>query len=428
MPTVKPFNGVRYNPAKIKDFGKVVCPPYDIISEKMQDELYRKHANNLVRIEFGKISKSDTESDNRYTRARDFFDAWLKDGTLIRDAKRSFYIYSQTYKEGSRTIERVGFVGLMGLDMEKGEKVLPHENTLLAPKLDRIALIRTVHANVSPIFALYEDSMHKIARLLKKACKAGKPVADMTENGIRHRVWTLNDQKSIEVIEDFMRHKDIFIADGHHRFEVSRSYAQETAGDKNASAELKRNARSVMIYFVELDERMLTVLPAHRLIRDIGTLSKSDIEEKLKKFFRVEKAAGLKTLMKKLDSAKKGCVFGMYMDKTFYILKLKDPRISDSFIKDKPKDWKRLDVSILHLFVLKHVLGINDSDENVEFVKDPEETVDIIDSARCKLAFFLNPTKVAQVKKIARIGEKMPRKATYFYPKPLTGFIINKFA
>ena len=427
MPIVKPFNGVRYNPARIKSFKDVVCPPYDIISKKMQDALYKSHPNNIVRIEFGKILKSDTKKNNRYTRAALFLNDWLKKNILIRENRKAFYVYSQVYKVGSRTKEEIGFIGRMGLDMEKGDKVLPHENTLLAPKLDRLALVREVRSNISPIFALYEDASHKIARLLKRSRDAKKAVVDINSGGVRHRVWALDDPREIKVIEEFMRGRDIFIADGHHRYEVSRMYAEEVARDRSASLELKKNSRALMVYFVELDEGMLTVLPAHRLIRNIKGLGKEEIIGRLGKFFRIEEAKNLKAMMGRLDTLNKGCAFGVYIDKNFYILKLKDPKIPDSVMKDKARDWKRLDVSVLHLFVIKHVLGLSDSDENVEFVKEPGEVPGIIDSGRCKLAFFMNPTRVSQVRRIAKIGERMPRKSTYFYPKQLTGLVINKF-
>ncbi|MDP3804179.1 MAG: DUF1015 domain-containing protein, partial [Candidatus Omnitrophota bacterium] len=381
-------------------------------------------------------------------RSRDLFKTWLKDRVMINDDKDAIYIYSLEYKKASALIEQIGFIGLMGLEPEGAGKVLPHENTLAAPKEDRLSLTRSVKANLSPIFVLYEDKTHGLTRMLKKFISENKALIDVKSDGVRHRIWKFEDQGSIKVIEDIMAHKDIFIADGHHRYEASRMYLNET----NSSAlpqDVKDNSKYMMVYFVEMDERMLTILPAHRVVKDIGGLNKEEILEKLNKYFHVDKIRGLKALLAKMKRSAKSHMFGMYPDKKdYYLLRLKSVKESDKAIKNhstkaqgcpefiegrsrgirnKPKPWKALDVSILHQFIIQHVLGIRDDDDNIDFFHSAEETVESVDSGKFKLAFFLNPTKVSEVKKIARIGERMPRKATYFYPKPLSGLVINKF-
>jgi len=203
-------------------------------------------------------------------------------------------------------------------------------------------------------------------------------------------------------------------------------YAEELA-KKPVPERLKEAARSLLVYFVASDEKMLTVLPAHRLLADVGGLTKNAIRDRLARYFRIEEYPDLKKMMARLERLKDEHVFGMYLGGgKFYILIIKDIKASDRTIPGKSKDWKRLDVAILHLFIFQHVLGVKDSDENVEFVKSPEETAALIDKGEFKAAFFLNPTKVAQIKRIAKLGEKMPRKATYFYPKPVSGVVINK--
>jgi uncharacterized protein (DUF1015 family) len=424
MPKIIPFKGLRYNPAIVDNLECVVAPPYDIISDSMQDELYRTHPNNIVRLILNKIEDVDTAKNNRYTRAGEFFNSWLKDNILVQDEGKSFYVYSQTYTYNGKKKEQMGFIGLMELDMA-GNKVLPHENTLAAPKTDRLNLMREVRANLSPIFVLYDDKDHKIVSMMKKFCSKTVPVSDVVFENVRNRIWKLDDEALIEEIEKFMADKNIFIADGHHRYEVARMYATEIE-NKDVPQHLKESSKYLMVYFVESDENMLTVLPAHRLVRDLGELKPGDIKERLERYFTIKKVPGLKVLMSKLDKGGLHC-FGMYLGKKeFYLMKLKDPVISDRAIKDKPKAWKRLDVSILHLFIFQHLLGISDGDENVEFVKDPKDIVKLMKEGQYGAAFFLNPTKPGDVKRIASLGERMPRKATYFYPKPLSGLVINK--
>ena len=418
MPNIKPFKGVLYDPKKIKDLTKVVAPPYDIIPKKMQDELYRKSPYNIVRLELNKTKPSDSAIDNRYTRAKKCFASWLASGVLAQDRKEAIYVYSQKYKVGGKPVERFGFMALMEIEDKSGKKVLPHENTLLAPKMDRLSLMREVKANLSPIFVLYDDRAHGICAILRRVASEKKPFIDVVFEGARNRAWKMDEPGDIRKAERIMAGADTFIADGHHRFEVSRMYSAEANN---------QGSKYVMVYFVESDEDMLTVLAAHRLAVDIGSLTKAGVLERLEKFFHIKKARDLKTVMSSLEALKDKHVFGMYLGKgEFYVLTLKDIAAVDRAVQNKPRDWKRLDVSILHLFIFQHVLGIKDDDENIEFVKSAQETAAFVDTKKFKLAFFLNPTKVAEVKRIARLGEKMPRKATYFYPKPISGIVINK--
>ena len=426
MPYIKPFKGLAYNTKVIKNISSVVAPPYDIIPPVMQDELYRKSGFNVVRLILGRKRKDDTASDNRYTRSGKCFEEWLKNNILVQDKKDALYIYSQRYEANGKGFEQIGFIGLMKLNLGRKKTILPHENTLSAPKADRLELMRNVRSNLSPIFVLYDDTGHKVLNILKRYSSKHGPFMDINFDNARHRVWRLEGPLAIKKIEALMRPKDIFIADGHHRYEAACAYSREiqkSALPKN----VKLNSRYMMAYFVESDEKMLAILPTHRVIKNIGELSDSDVRRRLEKYFLIKEAGGLKPLMAMLDNSKNVCAFGLYAGKgLFYLLRLKNPRAPDSVIANKSKPWKRLDVTILHLFLLEHVLGIKDEEDNIEFVKDASEAVSLIDTGKYGLTFFLNPTKVSQVKQIARIGERMPRKATYFYPKPASGLIINK--
>lgn len=425
MPQIMPFRGIRFNRDKIRDLSTVVAPPYDVISKAQQDSLYRSSPYNIVRVELARIKPSDNRKDNRYIRAAKSFGSWLESGMMIRDDRESLYFYSQQYKNGGKTVERPGFMAVMALDDSKGKKVLPHENTLMAPKVDRFELTRNVRANLSPIYVLYDDAGAKISGIMKDWCSRRKPFMDINFEGIRNRAWKVDDQAVIRKISRLMSGKDTFIADGHHRYEVSRMYARELSS-KGASPAARKAAGGLMVYFVASDEKILTVLPAHRLPRDIGRLTKEDVLSKLSEYFDIYKASGVGSMLGRMAKLRGSHAFGLYLGGgKFYVMVLKDVRESDRAIKDKPKDWRRLDVSILHRFIFGHILGISDSDDNVEFVKSPQETARLVDKGWFKVAFFLNPTKVSEIKRIARLGERMPRKATYFYPKPISGVVIN---
>jgi uncharacterized protein (DUF1015 family) len=417
MPSIKPFKAVIYNRKKIKDIAKVVAPPYDVIPPKMQDELYKKHPNNVVRLILGKINKADTDSDNRYTRSAKDFNEWLDKEILITDDKEAIYIYSQGYKFDGKYIERPGFISLMELELSGSDAVKPHENTLQAPKADRLNLMRSVKANLSPIFLLYEDDKNEVAAVMKKAMKT-KPFVDMKIDDVRNRVWKLSEKSGIEKIRRAISAKKLFIADGHHRYETAKNYFNETGIE---------GARYALAYFCKLDDDSLTVFPTHRLIKDAGSLNADEAVERLEKYFDIKKSSSAAACMKALKTLRKHHAFGMYFGRgKFYCLKLKKDDAAEPYMGRGSKDWKSLDVSILHLFILQNILDIRDEDDNIEFVKDASEAVKAIDRGKFKIAFLLNPTRVSQVKKVAEHGEKMPRKATFFYPKPLSGLVIRK--
>lgn len=427
MPLIKPFRALIYNKKKVKDLSRVVAPPYDVIPPAMQSHLYKKDKNNIVRLILGKIKKTDDMSDNRYTRAKSFLDSWLDHKILIEDEKESIYIYSQRYEYDGRWRERTGYISALRLELGKRKAVLPHENTLKAPKADRLNLMRSVNANLSPIFMLYEDNKGRLSSVLKKAILNSKPFIDINIYGIRNRVWRLTDEAAIKKIEKFMAGKNIFIADGHHRYETAVNYAQELESGK-APKELKESSKYTLAYFCELDESSLTILPTHRLIKDIGPLKKQLILGKLGKYFKIERCGSVDKLISRLRSLRDLHAFGMYAgNKEFYCIILKKESEARSSMGKGSSGWKSLDVSILHKFIIQNILDIRDEDDNIEFVKDAGEAIKLTDSGKYKIAFLLNPTKVLQMKKIAQAGEKMPRKATYFYPKPLSGLVIRKF-
>ncbi len=316
MPKIRPFKAVRYNKSLIKDLSRVIAPPYDIIPPKLQDELYRKHENNIVRLILGKIKRSDNAHDNRYTRAAALLKSWLKTGVLIQDKKPAIYIYTQSYRHGGGKINRFGFMARMGLDLGRKTKILPHENTLLAPKLDRLSLTRATKSNLSPIFVLYEDKGKKVGSALRSFISGKRPAIDVNFEGVNNKVWVLDEPKLIKRIEKLLGKDDVFIADGHHRYEVARMYAREI-GKKDVPAPEKESAKYTIAYFVESDERSLTILPTHRAAKDIEGLSRGEALSRLEEFFTVQKASSLSNMMSKLGKLSGEHAFGIPAAKTF---------------------------------------------------------------------------------------------------------------
>ncbi len=420
MAEIIPFCGLRYNRKKVKNINKIFAPPYDIISAKQQGELYRQHPLNIIRLILGKQSRNDDRRNNRYTRAGNLFKEWIKTGILVKDAVPSIYIYTQDYTFEGIAKKRIGFLARM--KFEKGKGCLPHEYTLAKPKQDRVKLIRAVQANLSPIFSFYIDKKNEIEKILKPYTREKPLISFKDKEKITHRFWQVEDKKTIQKIRRLMKRKQAFIADGHHRYEVSRSFFQEMSGKKGGKGEFN----SVMMYFTGFNEQNLSVMPTHRLVKEIP-----DIENKINslgKYFKISEAMNLKEMLS-LQAEKNGFSLGMCYKNKFYVLEMKDGCLLERLMRKLPAQWRKLDVAMLNKVVFEHIFKLNEKqkEEKVSYTRDPLFAAERIKKKKISVAFFPNAAKAEQVKKIALSGNRMPQKSTYFYPKPATGLVINKF-
>ena len=428
MARIKPFRGILYNLEKV-NMAKVATPPYDVISASMQNRFYQRDKHNIIRLILGKEEKSDTASNNKYTRAKVLLNKWLKQNVFIKDTKPSIYIYIQEYLHKGKKRTRIGFIALMKIEDPKESGILPHEYTLDKPKADRLNLITKTKANLSPIFSLFQDKENRINRMLKSFIKSKDPLFTVEREGVVHKLWKMNDKKTINKIKTYMVGKKIFIADGHHRYEVALTYRNKMRKVRN----LNRDVDYVMMYFSNLSERgNLTILSTHRVVKNIERFDEKKIRKALKKYFYIVNADGIENciecLEKKSDNKKKH-TFGMYLGKKiFYLLTLKEKYSINKLIESKkPHSLKKLDVTILHDLILNKILGVKNTETSIKYIRNEKDAVKVIDKGDYEIAFFLRPTKVTDMKTIAEKGEMMPQKSTYFYPKLLTGLVINKF-
>ncbi len=428
MAEIKPFKGLLYGKDKIGgDYSGVVAPPYDVISDRMRDELYERNEHNIIRLILGKALAEDDEKSNKYTRAREYFDRWQHSGVLVRDEAESLYVYSQEYDHKGKKRCRIGFIGLMKIGDPGKDAAVPHENTLARPKEDRLNLIKQVESNLSPIFTLYDDTDGTIKRTLEDASSASDPVIDFEINGQRHKLWRLLDEVSVKKIVSVLGAKKVFIADGHHRYEVARTYRDL----RRQEAGYDGRADHVMTYFADLTEPdNLTVMATHRVIKAMPGAEDGVAVSKLREYFDVTECGGLSQLMERLEEAiAEDHVSGFFDGKNYFFMKPGNKGALRGLItEDRAEAWKQLDVSVLHSAVFDKILSISSAEGNIIYVREPEEGEALVRSGRCEAAFFLNPTRVEQLKAVAELGEMMPQKSTYFYPKLLTGLVVHKFA
>ncbi|MDD5680130.1 MAG: DUF1015 domain-containing protein [Candidatus Omnitrophica bacterium] len=430
MAKILPFRGVLYNKEKIKNLEAVVTPPYDVISHTMKDEFYKTSQYNIVRIILGRNLPKDDERNNKYTRASRFLEEWIKKSILKKDKKPAIYVYEQEYLHRGKTKRRIGFISLMRIEDPKKNLVLPHEYTFAKPKEDRLNLIRSTKANTEPIFCIFEDDAGRVAGTIKEYARKTSPIIDIYFEGTGNRVWSLTDPDTIKKIEKELDRKQVFIADGHHRYEVSLAFRDEMR--KKLGLKKAGKFDNLMVYFSSLTDDNLTILSTYRVIKNIGGMDWNAVESKLSPYFKIETAGTKDAMFKALERVKSGYAFGVYFKNgKFYILTLKDESILNKVIKeDKSREWKRLNVTVLHFLVFDHILHVDKSssnDENILYTRDEDDAIRHVANGECEIAFFQLPTKMAQVRDIASSGDRMPHKSTYFYPKPLSGLVINKF-
>ncbi len=435
------FPGIFYNRRSITNLSKVMTPPYDVISKEAQERFYAMHPYNCIRLILGKEFPGDNEHNNKYSRANAFFNAWLKNGLLMRDNEESIYAYELRFRFKGKKFVRLGFISLFKLEELEAGRVYPHENTLLKPKQDRLDLLKATATNFESIFSLYIDKDDRISKLIKKNIKR-KPLIEAKDgNGFLSRIWHIPSRTAVNRIIKEMSSKQVYIADGHHRYEASLKYrnemrmrSQKSTGDEPYNF--------IMMYFTNVYDKGLLVLPIHRLIQNLSLKEKIHFENRLVDYFDMEELPFSKRteplvrkrLLRRLADAKEGEHFlGMYArgDNKYFLLKLKSEKIIDKYITgDKPKEWKKLDVTILHSIIIRDILGITDNDiagENaLKFVHDDNAAFDMVKEGKFQLAFLLNPTKVEQIVAVADKYEKMPQKSTFFYPKLLSGLLMYK--
>ena len=441
MVRVKPFRAYRFDKSKVGELGNVVTPPYDIIKGAKVDKLQGLSKYNMAWIIKNKPRDDDTEETNQYTRARDHLYEWIAEGVLKQDEKDSFYAYGQDFEVNGKKLFRFGFIGLIELeDFAKSAPssgqfagVLQHEETLPKDIIDRLSLCRSAMANFGQIFVIYPDHQGSVDDILEKNMK-NEPVADVADDeGVRHRIWRIDEKADVDAISRHTLDKYVIIADGHHRYKTALALKSE-----NPDLE---PAKYRMLTFVNISNPGLVVLPTHRLVQNLDSFSKEKLLQDIKKYFDLETFDNKEDMFKLMDKMFNNGkhAFGLFMnDGKFYAFTLRDNKIMDDTLSDKSPELRQLDVAILHSLVLDKMLGI-DKEKLLQgtmkgggfvvYIKGIGDAVDesintVKESAQA--VFFMNPTRVKEVEAVSKNFEVMPQKSTFFHPKIWTGFTINK--
>ncbi|GAB4331467.1 MAG: DUF1015 domain-containing protein [Candidatus Abyssubacteria bacterium] len=439
MARIIPFRGLRYDSSRVNP-KEIVAPPYDVITDEQNEFLQRRHPNNIARLTNPIEMPGDGPDNNKYIRARQNLQRWIADRILQRDDRPALYIYEQEYKYSADTTRvRRGFIALARLDDEASGAILGHEQTHMLPKRDRLNLMKECKANLSPIFSLYSQPDGAIDSILVETAFTPPAYDFMDDNGVRNRLWVVTDPDLINDIATQMNDKPIIIADGHHRYETALIYRHIRRSERPNDPE-DAPYNYTMMMFVNLDGEGVTIYPIHRLIHGLPDFDPQQFRSRLEEYFEITPSffdcSTCETTARNFmaDLARLGettHAFGLYLggDKLELLRSKDDIKLRNMVDKTHCESYRTLDVAVAEAVILKSILGIGSSttpkEEHVRYTPSDSDALASVRLGETQIALLLNPTKPEQVKAVTYEGEKMPQKSTYFYPKLLSGLVIN---
>jgi len=428
---IHPFRGVRYNQGRVKDLAGVICPPYDIITPQLQQELYHRSAYNFVRLEFGRESPQDTAADNRYTRSAATLEQWLAQGVLAQDQKPAIYLHDHYFRYGGKEYRRRSIIAAVRLEEWERMIVRPHEGTLAEHKSDRLSLLWALEANTSPVLSLFDGG--QVSSLLA-AQEKNQPIISLSGDE-RHKVWAITEPKTIKELSGYFARQPLYIADGHHRYESALTYRRERLA---CSSSVSGNSgfNFVMMTLVDFADPGLLILPPHRLLRGLSRAVLGQLAKGLRSFFAIEELPlATSGVWQRVEDFLGGgndevrlVVFGV-TEGNLLLLRLRDAAAASRLMPSFHSEiYKKLNVSVLDHVILEKLLGVGGGEEtSLDYTYSREDAVNRVMEQEFQLAFLLSPVRPGVIKAIADAGDRMPRKSTYFYPKAPAGFILHRF-
>jgi uncharacterized protein (DUF1015 family) len=409
MADVQPFRALHYDRDRVGGLQPVVAPPYDVIDAAQRAALLARSPYNVVEIDL-------PEGDDPYAHAAEVFERWRADAILVRDDEPALWALEQDYTgPDGRRRTRHGFFARVTVEDYGPGRIRPHERTHPGPKEDRLRLTRATHANLSPIFSLYDDPGGAAWGALAPHLQ-GDPWAQVTdEDRTTHRLWRVADPAATEAVRAALAGSELLIADGHHRYETARVHHAEGG------------AGHVLMCLVALQDPGLTVFPTHRLLTELDGARRESLRTTIERDFEVAEVAA-----DRLEPTGDGPVRMGYLDahhRRPLMLTLRDPAIAAAALPDKPEPYRALDTAVLEALVLQGALGMTEDDishlHGLDYARDAAQARERVESGAAQAAFFMRGTPVSQVRDVAATGESMPPKSTYFFPKVLTGMVFN---
>ena len=422
MAELKPFRALRFS-TKAGDISELTCPPYDIISEDERRAFLRKNEHNIIRLELPR-------GERPYEEAGETLRRWLAEGVLLRDTDAGLYIYEEEFEANGQKKKVKGVVGLVKIEEFSKGVILPHEETLSKAKTDRFNLMKATHCNFSQIYSLYMDEEHTTLSKLDALSK-DEPRYEFSDGAVTHRLWLVNDPVAIRAVCSDFDDRKLYIADGHHRYETAinfRNWCREEEISKEGES-----PDYVMMMLVDMQHDGLVVFPTHRLVRGLSHFDEKALLEGCRAYFDVtpmEHRAEIEPRLSGLSREGKKAFAYYGGGEGWQLLVLRDLSVMKTLLPEKSEASQGLDVTVLHSLVLERILGIDAENMaqqiNLTYTRSMEEALGSVKNGSCQCAFLLNPTRVGEIRDVAAAGEKMPQKSPYFYPKLVTGLVMNQ--
>lgn len=432
MADVQPLRGLHYNLEKIKDLAQVVTPPFDVISPAAQARYYERHPSNIIRLELGQQYATDNSINNVYTRAAKTLAEWRLEDILKQEEQPCYYLYQQHFSYGDQHYTRTGLLARVRLEPWDARVVLPHEHIRTKDKEDRLNLLRACSTNLSPIMCMYEDPQGRIRRLLQEY-EQDPQIQVIDEQGEQHLLTPINNPEQIALIHSFFEQRQLYIADGHHRYTTALQYREEMLAQRK-ELDAQDGINFVMMSLIDVDDPGWLVLPTHRILFHLSPDQLTQITpDGLKSSFTVrslDETLTEKALQQELSHAAQTA--------PSFILKTADQtllltinaegrqRMSQS---GHSTAWNELDVAILQTLILEDRLKLTAAEiaagTNIRYSHDTTETLSALQQSEAQAVLLLTGIDLRLVCAVAQADDRMPQKSTYLYPKLITGLVMN---
>ena len=419
---IEPLRALLYDPEQVGDLRKVVAPPYDLINDRQQNELYERSPYNVVRLELARDADRYAASAHTMTR-------WRREGALRFAPRPAIYHYTQDFTVEGRKLSRTGLIVRIRLEEFASGGILPHEKTFPAAKQDRLELLQALETNVSSIFGLYPGTYPDLAAVLRTVA-AREPFADIVDDlGIRNRIRPIEDPGEIGVVQRALNATRILIADGHHRYETALNYRRMRREAEGDPKEI-RPYDYTMMTLVAFDDPGLVILPTHRVVARLDAGAAETFVERAREAFEITETEDRAALLTELSQRGRGALGVALRGRSrLMLLKLGSDEALKAALPDTPPAVRELDVSILHALVFDRIFGIKSErvkkGGNIEYTIDGRGALATVAEGRADGAFLMNPPSIGDVERVCNSGATMPEKSTYFYPKLLTGLVLN---
>lgn len=427
MVVVSPFRGWRYNPDIVVDMASVLCPPYDMITPEIQESLKRQNRFNVIHLEAGEGLDWSKQMDGQYICTGELFNSWMRDGVLRQDAQPAYYLLRHDFVMNGATRSRLGLIAGVGLDDYQARQVLPHEFTEAPAIQDRVSLMESLGANISPIMGLYRDSDQELASIFNRVMSSVPEVDAKDEYNSVTFLWRIVDNADQNTIQRFFQDRPIYLADGHHRYEAARHYQLARQSENPAAKSTTLAYDYVMMTLIAFDDPGLVVLPYHRSLNGLTEIKLNRILARLGEVFEstplesispdemVQEVERCGRDSRVLASVGPGRVEGK-------LLTIKQSAVGS--------DWGPLAVSegwVLEEKVLQLELGAATLN-HLGYMHDHHKAINQVANGELQMAFLMKPFPLTAFESIVGEGHRLPRKSTFFYPKLPTGLVINRLA